>query len=75
MSRKKLFDLLERAGWTAAQVLLSGITVEMFDLDPWLIVPIATALSSVKSYVASKVGNTNSVSTLPASLDPATPGV
>lgn len=54
-------DLLTRAGWTAAQVILSAVTIEAFDLDVALIPIVAAALSAAKSFVATKVGDPETV--------------
>lgn len=58
---KKLRDLLSRAGWTALQAGLGLITVDALDIPVAYVVPIAWALSSIKSWVATKVGNPNTV--------------
>jgi purine-cytosine permease-like protein len=52
-----LRSLLAKAGWTAAQVVVAGISVDQLGLPLWAIAPFATALSTVKSYVAAHVGN------------------
>jgi hypothetical protein len=57
-----LRSLLAKAGWTAAEVVVAGVSVDQFGLPLWAILPAATALSAVKSYVAAHVGNPNSTS-------------
>lgn len=73
---QKYRDLASRAAWTALQVAIPIIGVIVYDLPPaW--VPIgATALSALKSWIATKVGNTDTVtfvepvSVLPISSPP-----
>lgn len=53
--------LASRAGWTALQAALAVVTVEAFDV-PLVWAPIvATALSAAKSWVATKVGDPDTV--------------
>lgn len=57
----KYRDLASRAAWTAAQAVLSVVTVEALGV-PLVWAPIlATVLSAVKSFVASKVGDPDTV--------------
>ena len=64
MNRKKLLDIAERVGWTAAQAGLSIITVDTFDL-PAVYVPLfAAVLSAVKGWVATRMGD-GTAATLP----------
>ncbi len=72
MNRKKLYDMLERLGWTVAQGVVAIAIVWSQDANPAYAPLIMGVLSVAKSYVAGRIGNTNSVSTLPESLDPAT---
>lgn len=64
-TRRFWLDLAERVGWTAAQVILAGVTVEAFDLPGWAVAPAAAVLAIVKGLVARHVGNPDSASTLP----------
>ena len=57
-------DFLERVLWTLAQVALSFLTAELFDLPAWAIPIMATALAAAKAFVARKVGDPNSAATL-----------
>ena len=59
--QKKYRDLASRAAWTALQAGLGLITVEVLDIPVGWVVPVAWALSSVKSWVATKVGNSETV--------------
>lgn len=63
-------DLAERVGWTAAQVVLGGITVEVFDLPSWAVAPVAVAIAAAKGLVARHVGDPDSASTLPSEPEP-----
>jgi hypothetical protein len=65
-----IWDAIERVGWTFLQGGLSVVTVEMLDLPVWAIAPFAGVLAGLKATVARKVGNQNSASTLPISLEP-----
>lgn len=58
---QKYKSLASRAAWTAAQAALALITVEVIDV-PLVWAPIlATALSALKSFVATKVGDPDTV--------------
>lgn len=72
MNRKKFYDLLERAVWTAIQAILGVLTADALGIPKEYGALFATALSMAKSAVAGQLGNKESVSTLPAELDPAT---
>jgi hypothetical protein len=61
-------DLGERAAWTLIQGGLAGEAVTLFDLSPWLALPIMGALSGLKSWLASQVGN-GTAATLPQSAE------
>lgn len=57
----KYRDLGSRAAWTAAQAVLSVVTVEAFGV-PLVWAPIlATLLSAAKSFIATKVGDPDTV--------------
>lgn len=58
---KKYRDLAARAGWTALQAALGLVTVEALDIPVAWAPIIAVALSSLKSFVATKVGNRDTV--------------
>lgn len=75
MTQTALKSLAARAGWTAVQAALGVLTIALTTNVPsevWYVTLIATALSAVKSFVASKVGDPNTVKfdTAPASADP-----
>lgn len=69
MNEKTLKDLASRAGWTALQGALGVITAFVADIDPTsesglfalVVTTVATLLSAAKSFVATKVGNRDSV--------------
>jgi len=65
-SRRFWLDLAERVVWTAAQVALAGVTVDVFDLPSWAVLPAAAALAAVKGLVARHVGDPDSAAMLPA---------
>jgi hypothetical protein len=67
----RLADSLERVAWTAAEAAVGVLTVEQFDLPQAWVPVIAVVLAALKAFVAGKVGNTSTASTLPASYDPA----
>lgn len=58
---QKYRDLASRAVWTAAQGALGVITVEALDVPIAWAGIVAAALSAAKSYVASKVGDRETV--------------
>ena len=60
MSQKQK-DTATRALWTCAQVILGAITVDALGLDPVLIPVVAAGLSALKSIVATKVGDPDTV--------------
>jgi hypothetical protein len=64
-----VLDLAERVFWTFVQAGLGAISVEMFDLPEWAIIPIATGLAGLKGVVAKKVGSSNTAALLPAEED------
>jgi len=63
-------DVLERTAWTATQAAASVVTVEALDAPLWLAVPIAGLLATVKGFLARKVGDPDSASTLRPKPDP-----
>lgn len=65
-SKKFLLDLVERVAWTAAQAGLGVVTVEAAHLPVAYAPVIALVLAAVKGFVASKVGNKDSASSVPS---------
>lgn len=58
---QKYRDLAARAAWTAAQAVLSVVTIEALGL-PLVWAPIVAAgLSALKSFIATKVGDPDTV--------------
>jgi hypothetical protein len=49
--RAQLFDLLERAGWTALQAGIGLLATQLQDIPAWWALPIATALSLAKTWI------------------------
>lgn len=66
MTKTLFLDLLERAGWTAAQAFLAVFTVsDLSTARTGAIAAAAAVLSLVKGFVASRSGD-GSAATLPA---------
>lgn len=64
-SKKLLKDVAERAVWTAVQTFLAVYTFGGTDeLKSAGIASVAAALSAVKGFLATSVGNSNSASTI-----------
>lgn len=57
-------DWLERVAWTAAQAAVGVLIVETQDLDQWWVFPIAAGLAGLKGFIAKKIGNPDSASTV-----------
>lgn len=57
----KYRDLGSRAAWTAAQAVLSVVTVEALGVPLAWAPIIAAGLSALKSFVATKVGDPDTV--------------
>lgn len=65
MTKTAFLDTLARAGWTALQSALGVLAVTaQTDLpqEAWWAVPVASVLSALKSFVASRVGDPHDVS-------------
>ena len=65
---KKWADIGERAAWTLLQAGFGLEMVTLLDLSPWLAVPLAGALSGLKSVLAVRRGN-GTAATLPSSAE------
>lgn len=75
-SRKKRYaDAAERIVWTFVQAFAGSIVALGLDdvVNSLKISAVAGALSAAKSLAGWKIGNDDTSSTLPKSLDPATP--
>jgi hypothetical protein len=55
MTKTQLIDLGERAGWTLAQAAVAFGITEATGLKTWWALPLATALSAVKTWVQRKL--------------------
>jgi hypothetical protein len=55
MTKTQLIDLGERAGWTLAQAAVAFGITEATGLKTWWALPLATALSAVKTWVQHKL--------------------
>jgi len=71
--RKHRWDVAERTLWTLLEGTLAGGVVWAEDLPLWLMFPIMAVLALVKSYIAGKIGQPLTGSTLPSDKDPASP--
>lgn len=54
-------DLFARAAWTGLQAALGLVTVATLSIPIAYAIPVAWALSAIKSYVASRVGDAETV--------------
>jgi len=61
MWKQKYRDLAARAGWTAAQAGLAVVTVEALGVPVGYAGIVAAVLSAAKSWVATRVGNSETV--------------
>lgn len=52
----KIMDILERAGWTLAQAAVAFGLTEVGNVSTWWAIPLATALSALKTFILSKEG-------------------
>ena len=57
MTKKQIADIAERGGWTLAQAAVAFGVVEVGNVHLWWALPIATALSTVKTYIQHKLDN------------------
>ena len=77
MTKDKLLDLLERAGWTFVQTFFATLLVtgvlDSTDIEAWKVGVIAAALAAVKAVIAQQFG-TGTAATLPAKVEPVYPG-
>jgi len=78
-TKKKLYDIAERAAWTFVQTFLAVVIAgqiwasvdKVADAKKAAAAALAAAFSVVKGLVATKFGNTDTASSLPAAADPA----
>ena len=79
MFKDKLFDLLERSGWTFIQAFFATLLVtgvldsNGFDVDAWKVALAAAALAALKAVIAQQFG-TGTAATLPTKVEPVYPG-
>lgn len=75
MTKDKLFDLLERSGWTFVQTFLATLLVSGvldaggFDVEAWKVAGVAALLAAIKAVIAQQFG-TGTAATLPAKVEP-----
>jgi hypothetical protein len=55
VNKKQIEDIAARAGWTLAQAAVAFGIVEAGSMNVWWSVPIATALSTAKTFVQHKL--------------------
>lgn len=65
------WDAAERVFWTAIEGGVAGGVTYAADLPPWAMLPLMIMAAFAKAYVAGKVGQPNTASTLPPQKDPA----
>jgi len=63
---KYVKDLVERVGWTAAQAGVGVLIIANTDAPTAYAAVIAAALALVKGFIAKKIGNKESASTVPS---------
>lgn len=68
-TKKYLIDLGERVFWTAAEVAVAVVSVEVGNIDPAYSVPIAAGVAVLKGYVAKHVGSDSTAALLPSGPD------
>lgn len=66
MSKQLILDIAERTLWTALQAGVGYLSVIAVGLPPSYGFLVASALAVLKGLIASKVGSSDSASTLPA---------
>lgn len=65
------WDVAERVFWTAIEGGVAGGVTYAADLPSWAMFPLMVLAAFAKAYVAGKVGQPNTASTLPPEKDPA----
>jgi len=65
------WDVAERVFWTAVEGGVAGGVTYAADLPSWAMFPMMILAAFLKAYVAGKVGQPNTASTLPPQKDPA----
>jgi hypothetical protein len=80
MTKKLFLDLVERAVWTFLQaglgvfVLADSFDANLDNAEKAAMAGLAAVIALVKGVVASRVGDTGTAATLPATADPAANG-
>lgn len=65
------WDVAERTFWTAVEGGVAGGVTYAADLPAWAMLPLMILAAFAKAYIAGKVGQPNTASTLPQEKDPA----
>lgn len=72
--RRFRWDVAERVFWTAVEGAIAGGVAYAADLSAWAMFAVLILAAFLKAYVAGKVGQPNTASTLPSEKDPAAVG-
>lgn len=65
------WDVAERVLWTAAEGAVAGGVTYAGNLPAWAMFPLLVLAAFIKGFVAGKVGQPHTASTLPHTKDPA----
>jgi hypothetical protein len=57
VNKQFLIDAAERVGFVTLYAVASVVTVDLFNLPEWAVVPMSMFLAAIKSYAARHVGN------------------
>lgn len=71
--RRFRWDVAERTFWTAVEGGVAGGVTWAGDLPSWAMFPLLVLAAFGKAFIAGKIGQTNTASTLPVEKDPAAP--
>jgi hypothetical protein len=69
--RRFRWDVAERTFWTAVEGGVAGGVTWAGDLPSWAMFPLLVLAAFAKAFIAGKVGQTNTASTLSLEKDPA----
>lgn len=48
------YDIVQRAGWTGAEVTLAVLITELADVNTWWAAPLALTLAAAKTWVVNR---------------------
>lgn len=69
--RRFRWDVAERTFWTAVEGGVAGGLTYAGDLPAWMMFPLLILAAFAKSYIAGRIGQRHTASTLPREKDPA----